>query len=230
MWLLMVLAVAPGAEAAMWIGGELGASWLGNADINITGNPTLGDTTLKNVKFNNPVVIGGLTVGYDFVKGGFLGYDYPAWMQYFGFVVDFTYNRVSIKQQTRTGIGTVNAAIAIPNIDGWVTAVAFGPYVHYGFFPDSTIPVGRIHPYLGAGPAVSTHGLNLGDLGLGGTSSTHMALWAEAGIRYILLPNVSMDTAFRYRFAQPTWTAGGTGVALRDFNSFNILARVNYHF
>ena len=65
---------------------------------------------------------------------------------------------------------------------------------------------------------------------MGGTTSTHMALWVEAWIRYILLPNVSMDTAFRYRFAQPSWTACGTGVDLRDFNSFNVLARVNYHF
>lgn len=224
----LITVLTTGAHAAMWVGGELGASWLGNADIKISGNPVLGDTTIKNVRFE-PAVIGGLTVGYDFVKGGFLGYDWPEWMKYFGIVVDFTYNRVSIKQQTRTGVGTVNGPVQLPVIDGWVTAVAFGPYVHYGFFPDSTIPVGRIHPYLGFGPAISTHGLNLGDLNLGSTTSTHLALWAEAGIRYILLPNVSMDTAFRYRFAQPSWTANSTTVDLRDFNSFNVLARVNYH-
>lgn len=213
----------------MWIGGELGATFLGDADIKISNHPVLGNTTVKAVRFE-PAVIGGLTLGYDFVKGGFLGYDYPEWMKYFGFVVDFTYNRVTIRGQTRNFTGNVTGRNTVPLIDGWVTAVAFGFYGHYGFFPDSVIPVGRVHPYLGFGPAISSHGIDVGNLGVGSTSSTHAALWAEAGIRYILLPNVSMDTAFRYRFAQPSWTAGSTGIKLQDFNSYTALLRVNYHF
>lgn len=228
--LMAALIMASGAQAAMWVGGELGASWLANGDIKISNSPLLGDSTAKGVRFDNPQAIGGLTIGYDFVNSGFLGYDWPKWMSYFGFLVDFTYNRIEISKQSRTFSGTVNQRVTIPEVDGWVTAVAFGPYVHYGFFPDSEITVGRVHPYLAAGPAIATARLNLGDLGVGGTTSTVLAFFAEAGIRYVLLPNVTADTAFRYRFASPSWNASNTGAKLRDFESFNVLARINYHF
>ena len=48
-------------------------------------------------KFDNPQVIGGLKVGTWFVKEGVLGYNYPDWMKYLGFYIDFSYQRLNIK-------------------------------------------------------------------------------------------------------------------------------------
>ena len=54
-------------------------------------------------------MIGGVTLGYDFVNTGFGAYAYPDWMKYFSFAMDFTYNRLTI-QDAGPGIGKYFAA------------------------------------------------------------------------------------------------------------------------
>jgi len=45
--------------------------------------------------FIRPSVIGGATIGYDFVNAGFGGRAWPDWMRYFSFAMDYTYNRLT---------------------------------------------------------------------------------------------------------------------------------------
>ncbi|MDO9070459.1 MAG: hypothetical protein Q7V36_02960, partial [Deltaproteobacteria bacterium] len=60
------------------------------------------------------------------------------------------------------------------------------------------------------------------------------ALVVEPGIRWMCLPNVSVDTAMRYRYASPSYNMDvfGTDLTLRanPLHQFAFLLRANYHF
>ena len=279
--LLVAAMMALPAHAAMWVGGEIGANFIADTDVKASGgglypkpvevnDPNAG--ALFNLKYKDmsfqPSVIGGLSVGYDFVNAGFLGYAWPDWMKYFGFIVDFTYNRLAIRNQFLpvSGIAMANGVnvtgTLFPHGNGWlfptagdtsnsaVCALAFLFYGHYGFFPDSEIPVGRVHPYLGVGPAIAFTSLDLGPYGMGTAYSTNIALACEGGVRFILLPNVTADVGFRYRYLTPSWSKSGNMTVPNAFpggalvtlspatlkasvdsiNSMTVLCRVNYHF
>jgi opacity protein-like surface antigen len=134
--------------------------------------------------------------------------------------------------------------------NGSIPVLAFLLYGHYGFFPDSEITIGRVHPYIGVGPAIAWTNLDFGPYGMGSSTSTNIALAVEGGVRFILLPNVTMDVGFRYRYLQPNWSHSGNmtvpnafpGGALvhlsnasikasvDEIDSFTVLTRVNYHF
>ena len=94
-------------------------------------------------------MIGGVTLGYDFVNTGFGAYNYPAWMRYFSFALDFTYNRLTIQD---SGPGSGDIYRETPELNGSESALTFLFMVHYGFLRDSEVPTGRINPYLGVGP------------------------------------------------------------------------------
>jgi opacity protein-like surface antigen len=233
MFLALTLVLAPGVgNAAMWVGGQLGGHIMDNTgyDVNVGGL----SATVQDVKME-PSVIGGITIGYDFVKEGFLGYDWPDWMKYFGVALDFTYNRMDIRgQQVNVNVpalGITIVGLPIPKIEGYAAVWTLLFYAHYGFLPDSEVPAGRLHPYVGVGPACLLSGVDLGAVGLGNSSNADIALVVEAGVRYFALKNVSLDTAFRYRWARPSWDfAGPTSVDMNDFNSFSFLFRASYHF
>lgn len=86
---------------------------------------------------------------------------------------------------------------------------------------------------LGVGPAVLFSGLNIGDINQS-DSSADVALVVEAGLRFMALKNVSLDTSFHYRYARPSYgyEVGGTPVDIdvKDFNAFSFLFRASYHF
>ena len=270
--LLVAAMLALPANAAMWVGGEIGANFIPSTSVTATGAGALGpanvgfDLKFKDVAFQ-PAVIGGLTVGYDFVNAGFAGYAWPDWMKYFGVIMDFTYNKVEIRNQfvpisgivTAGGVNVTNVLFPHANSNlfsevgassnGSVAALAFLIYGHYGFFPDSEIAVGRVHPYVGVGPGIAWTSLDLGPYGLGTSTSVNIALAVEGGIRFILLPNVTADLGFRYRYLCPSWSHSGNmsvptefvgvGIPLSpaalkasvdSINSMSVLARVNYHF
>jgi opacity protein-like surface antigen len=240
MVLALTLVLMPAsAMAAMWVGGQLGGNLMDNTNAGLSAaglSATINDLRVE------PSVIGGVTVGYDFIKEGFLGYDWPDWMKYFGVALDFTYNRMDIRGQSRTvTVGGVNIAnVAIPKMEGYAAAWSFLVYAHYGFLPDSVVPSGRLHPYVMVGPACMLTGLNVnsGGLGarLGSSSQADVALVVEAGVRYFALKNVSLDTSFRYRYAEPSWNFNNSILGVpatidaRDFNSFSFLFRASYHF
>ena len=159
-------------------------------------------------------------IGYDFVNTGFGGYNWPEWAKYFSVATDITYNRLTLNS-----IGGVN----IGNVDGYCVAWTFLVMAHYGFFPDSVIPSGRVNPYIGVGPAIVWSGLMWG-MAWHRLLSTNIALVVEPGIRWMAFPNVSIDTAFRWRYCAPSYDVARVNVKFNPLNQFTFLVRANYHF
>jgi opacity protein-like surface antigen len=236
MILAAVLLVLPvGAKAEMYIEAYLGANFASD----------LGDRTRINVDNGNyltgnlpgvaqPGVIGGLKVGTWFVKEGFLGYNYPDWMKYLGFYIDFSFHRLDLKNQNYnprqyTGAG----ALLFDNptdfkSEGTVATLAFMFAARYGFLPDSEVPFGRLQPYVAVGPAimfssqrpeVRSYGTGISGVTAGTTNidpgsrnSTDICLAVDAGIRYMALKNVSLDASFKYRYANPSYDFSGIAI------------------
>ena len=109
---------------------------------------------------------------------------------------------------------------------------------HYGFLPDSEVPSGRINPYLGVGPAIVWTGVEgTGNLLTSrnyttrfGDTAMNVALVVEPGIRWMAMKNVSIDTAMRYRYSQPSWSGDNITVKANPLHQIAFLIRANYHF
>jgi opacity protein-like surface antigen len=214
----------------MWVGGQIGGNF-NKADLSASVGNLSGS---KNINIR-PAVIGGATLGYDFVNAGFGAYAWPDWMKYFSFAMDLTYNKMEVHQN----FGVLSAG---SRLNGYELAWTFLFMAHYGFMPDSEVPSGRINPYIGVGPAIVWTGVegtipyhflagervrssNFGD------NAMNVALVVEPGIRWMAFKNVSVDTAFRYRYAVPSWTAEGNNATLKlTLHQFAFLVRANYHF
>jgi len=227
--LAALLALSGVAQSAMWVGGEIGGNF-NSANL----NASVGNFSASRDVLIRPSVIGGVTIGYDFVNAGFGAANYPSWMQYFSVALDFTYNRLAVY-----GIGVNNVNVLAPNsrLNGWEAAWTLLFMAHYGFLKDSEVPSGRINPYIGVGPAVVLTGVegtfNLrtraGRTANFGDTQTNVALVVEPGIRWMCFKNVSIDTAFRYRYAVPSWSDNIATLKL-NLNQFAFLLRANYHF
>ena len=234
-FLVLTLVALPGmAQSAMWVGGQVGGNFAASPDVDVTNSPVGFTTTWKSVKIE-PSVIGGITIGYDFIKEGFLGYDWPTWMKYFSFATDFTYNRFDMRGQYIDWSDTTPASGKgyFPKCEGSLAAWTFLFMAHYGFLADAEVPAGRLHPYVGVGPCILFSGLDIGDSSSGSRSSVDICLVTEAGLRFFALKNVSLDAAFRYRWASPTYGFVDGGVAhdvSLDAHQFSFLFRASYHF
>jgi opacity protein-like surface antigen len=230
MILAAVLLVLPvGAKAEMYVEAYLGGNFAGDASYRTTVNAPViaGHLSGRLPGHVQPAVLGGLKIGTWFVKEGFLGYNYPEWMKYFGFYLDFCYHRLDLKQ------GNFNFGVFPGNVfsnnlnanletEGTAATLAFMFAARYGFFKDSEVPFGRLQPYIAVGPAIlwSTQdptvdffalntSRNIGQFSGGPRSSTDIALAVEAGLRYMALKNVSLDLTFKYRWANPSYTFSG---------------------
>ncbi|MGA9755715.1 MAG: hypothetical protein WBV23_11295 [Desulfobaccales bacterium] len=227
-----LLALSGVAQSAMWAGVELGGNFVPSTKLSVAG------IDVNNTSFH-PAVIGGGTLGYDFVNAGFGGYAWPDWMKYFSVATDFTYNRLNMSSLGNIAGGSRE--------NGYVAAWTFLLMAHYGFLPDSEVPSGRINPYIGVGPAIVFSGINFSlpvpysalpqakYLGVGinsrfGTSATNVALVVEPGIRWVCLKNVSIDTAFRWRYCVPAYDFDNATVKVNPLNQLSFLVRANYHF
>jgi hypothetical protein len=224
-----LLALSGVAQSAMWVGAQLGGNFPLNTSLEVTAPGVNANISNFNVK---PSVIGGATIGYDFVNSGFGAYAWPDWMKYFSFAMDFTYNKLEVRGNQHVGLVLNNFnygyyALRNVKVDGYEAALTFLFMGHYGFLPDSEVPGGRINPYLGIGPAVLFSGMQ-------GNTSTNVALVVEPGIRWMCFSNVSIDTAMRYRYAQPSWTADvlnrDVTVKANPLHQLAFLLRANYHF
>ncbi len=230
-----LLALSGVAQSAMWVGAELGGTFQPNTNFTVNGNTTGGSQVM-------PAVVGGLTLGYDFVNAGFGAYGWPDWMKYFSVATDFTFNRLSI-QDAGPGIGALFPANS--RLNGYEAVWSFLLMAHYGFLPDSEVPSGRINPYIGVGPGIVFSGVNYslpvlpnlitkGGVGTNAhysASSTNVALVVEPGIRWMALKNVSIDTAMRWRFSEPSWDDGnGNTIKANPLSQWAVLVRANYHF
>jgi hypothetical protein len=219
-----MLALSGVAHSAMWVGAEIGGNFAtGSSDNNLFGVSTSADLGFR------PSVIGGATIGYDFVNSGFGAYAWPDWMKYFSFAMDLTYNRLRLSSINNISVGPFNFNDSVRvGVDGYCVAWTFLFMAHYGFMPDSEVPSGRINPYIGVGPAIVWSGFNIEGNNL---SAMNVALVVEPGIRWVALPNVSIDTAFRWRYAAPSYEFGNNlNLNVNPLNQFSFLVRANYHF
>ena len=233
-----MLALAGVAQSAMWVGAELGGNFPLKATVNGSVGPFDGSLGKLGIQ---PSVIGGATIGYDFVNSGFGAYAWPDWMQYFSFAMDITYNKLNIRGGQTVDVSLQNVNFGRQNllgssqtVKGYEVAWTFLFMAHYGFLRDSEVPSGRINPYIGVGPAILWSGFE-SPYGSGGANAMNVALIVEPGIRWMCLPNVSIDTAMRYRYAVPSYDLGhipGVGdLTLRPtLNQFAFILRANYHF
>jgi hypothetical protein len=228
-----LLAMSGVAQSAMWVGAELGGNFQPYPSVSVS---TPGFSKSQSTEIR-PSVIGGVTLGYDFVNAGFGAYAWPDWMKYFSFAMDFTYNRLPI-QYGGPGIGRYFAGNS--RLNGYEAALTFLFMFHYGFLPDSEVPSGRIHPYIGVGPAIVWTGVqatiptvyhrftqyssNYGD------NAMNVALVVEPGVRFMALPNVSIDVAMRWRYSQPSWNDQSVTIKVNPLNQFAPLIRASYHF
>jgi opacity protein-like surface antigen len=232
--LTLALLLAPGmVQAGMWISAEGGANFTASTSVNIAE---------ENEKFTpvkrEPAALGGLMIGYDFVKEGFLGYNYPDWMKYFSFVTDVTYNKAEVRKQlvTETEGGGAGWHEFFGPFEAELVCWSFMLKFRYGFFPDSEVPFGRLQPYLMVGPGIlfsSARGANEEGWYQFHASSVDVALVTEAGLRWMCLKNVSMDAGFRFRWAEPKYTIpheGTTTTMKTQYQLFTAMFRVSYHF
>ena len=221
-----LLALSGVAQSAMWVGAELGGNFPLNPKVNYDVGPFSGSLGSVGIQ---PSVIGGAIIGYDFVNSGFGAYAWPDWMQYFSFATDITYNRL----QVNGGQGSGLAYAVLPGnmrLKGYEVAWTFLFMAHYGFLRDSEVPSGRINPYIGVGPAILWSGFE-NAFGGGGASAMNVALVVEPGIRWVVLPNVSIDTAMRYRYAAPSYDiTNNVSLTANPLHQIAFLLRANYHF
>jgi hypothetical protein len=227
-----LLALSGVAQSAMWVGAELGGNFPASTNFSVNNFNINQDTKI------NASVIGGAIIGYDFVNSGFGAYAWPDWMKYFSFATDITYNRLVME----SGAGGIANVLPVNSrMNGYCIAWTFLFMAHYGFMPDSEVPTGRIVPYIGVGPAILFTGANFSlpappprvtaiSNSRFTTSATNVALVVEPGIRWMAMKNVSIDTAFRWRYAVPSWGNDVVTIKANPLNQFSFLLRANYHF
>jgi opacity protein-like surface antigen len=245
--LLLITAVSftlPGVGgAAMWIGAQGGPNFVADGDV----KASFGSADIARLKYvkTDPSFLGGVTIGYDFVKEGFLGRDWPNWMKYFSLALDLTYNNFSQPAQDVQAVIPSNPprrefTIHIDRANGYILELSLLFIAKYGFLPTPELPFGRLIPYVGVGPGIvfsvvdTSSGAFFAD---NSSDSCEMAIFTEAGVRYMVWRNISLDAAFRYRYVFPSYdrnydsTVGHFyGVGRIIAQSFGAIFRVNYHF
>ena len=219
--LALLTLVARTAQAEMYVEGYTGGNFAASASDMISGNYRndpfwgAGPFTTNHSGHIAPAVIAGLKIGTWFVREGFLGYNYPDRMKYFGFYIDFSYHRLLFRRQSGTWTNPTVPVYYRDNFfsEGNAITLAFMFAVRYGFFPDHEVPFGRLQPYIAVGPAILFSSQrptfyspnNDWTLKAPTDSTVYPALAVEAGLRWMVLKNVSLDASFKYRYAHPSY-------------------------
>jgi len=236
---LALLALAVGtAQAEMYVEGYLGGNIVATSPqpLELSVNPLFAQPANVDLQYPSTAQIsfmGGLKVGTWFVKEGFLGFNYPNWMKYLGFYLDFSFHKLNIQRS----IGSQKMFVTFVNrpsgfqyykffSQGNLVTVAFMFTFRYGFRPDEIAPFGRLQPYVAVGPAIfistirptirffpgrpdlpigNIHLFSNGYYGLSQTTSVNVGLALEFGLRWMLLKNVSMDSSIKYRYVQTNY-------------------------
>ncbi len=173
-----MVALPVAANAEMYVEGYIGGFGAVQNDFTATtvmhtggAIPSVGAVAYRVPGHIDPNVVGGVKVGTWFVKEGFLGCNYPNWMKYLGFYIDFSYNRLVYNQQNGSygyrGIttaatpqfGPAGSPIGLTGgslfyTQGAAPTLAFMFAGRYGFLKDETVPFGRLQPYIAVGPAI----------------------------------------------------------------------------
>jgi hypothetical protein len=213
--------VAGTARAEMYVEGYIGGNFATSASDMLSGNYRndpfwgAGPFTTDHSGHIAPAVVAGLKIGTWFVRDGFLGCNYPDWMKYLGFYIDFSYHRLLFRRQPGNWTNYTVPVVYQNNFfsAGNAFTLAFMFPVRYGFFPDREVPFGRLQPYMGVGPAIlfssqrpTFYSPNYDwTLKAPSDSTVYPALAVEGGLRWMVLKNVSLDASFKYRYAHPIY-------------------------
>ncbi len=103
LWVLAgLLLLAVPARAEMYVEAYLGGNFAGSPTDSNSGHwanaGAAGPFIFKSSGHIDPAVAGGLKLGTWFVREGFLGLNYPDWMKYLGFYLDFSYHRLDFRR------------------------------------------------------------------------------------------------------------------------------------
>jgi hypothetical protein len=262
MVLLLTLPVAAQAEVYMesLLGGAAAAN-LGSGSLQLNELPPVGSTNFSvNTGSVQPSLIGGGRLGTWFVPGGFLGFNYPKWMKYFGFYTDVSYqalnvNGVSIQPKSSNLVSSPGGEFST---GGFVVTWAFMFAGRYGFLPNEEVPFGRLQPWVGIGPAILFTAIwpkdtvnfpinldgprNIDSLSwnknISGAFAVTPGLVVDAGVRYMIVKKFSVSLSFRYRYARPNFhwdfsSENGGNARLNfspTYNLFSGMAGIAYHF
>lgn len=222
-------------DGEFYIGGYMGASFAQSQNLKYENGAILNNGTSQirvpgftasNNRFD-PGVVGGLKFGYFFKSIPYLGLEGET---------NVAPNRV--RQQNLKVSPAVNGsnAIIMTNQDwiNWTSALHI--VGRYGFLKDSEVPFGRLQPYVGIGPGLVCM-YDQQD------SAKNFSIDVMAGIRYMMLKNVSAYVEYKYdhqfdaemedhTFIAPSNFYGGTqgGTAHLPMDLHRIVLGVAYHF
>lgn len=249
-WIIVVM-VAVGiflpslAQSEFYVGAYLGPSFASSIDpsfdffADTPGEKFVFATrTARGVSVDTALLVGG-KIGYWFTRKSVFGLQMPSWLKYFGLEMDIGYQKLNWPRQEVT-IEPINRREVL-EMDGNALTVSFLFLARYGFYRDADVPVGRLQPYIGIGPVVfvSSSVLNIGEDFR--STEVDLGLAVETGLRYMILPKVSLNAAFRYRYlpnhvsvddsifdlGRPTRVY----IEMRsDYNLFDLMFGVAYHF
>ncbi len=250
-WLLTVLALwmvtgllSPGvAWGGVWAGVQGGWTYMASSNIDERGDYDF-QKTYENVKFDSGF-FGGVTVGYDFVREGALGRAWPGWMKHVSLVLDATYENVRFQRQAVT-VAVKGNYVDHPHYESGISPGGSISMIHitpmlvgrYGVFTSAEVPSGRVQPFLGVGAGVVISNLDLDNMDNQEKNKVDMSVLFEGGLRFMLLRNVSIDAAVRYRLIPTQF--GTTAFHSGEYRKINIdidnprfinaLLRLSYHF
>ena len=242
--LALVALLAGAVQAEMFVEGYIGGNWAANAPDEFTWGGYWRPSYQGHI---DPAFQGGLKLGAWFDRTGVLsGINFPAWMRYFGFWLDFSYHTLNAPERVWT-VGPLAPGPLSGTFwsEGAVATLAFMFGARYGFFPDAEVPFGRLQPYVAVGPALmfswqqpTINTIN-GQWDADSSSSTNVGLAVEAGLRWMALKNVSLDVSFKYRYFNPTYKYSPTPWELwpdpdsylrPNFHLFSLQVGAAYHF
>jgi opacity protein-like surface antigen len=242
------------AKAELYLEGYIGGNFPIDSPSKLLPRTHLGWWFDPGLKPNhiNPALIGGIKIGTWFVKEGLLGFNYPEWMKYLGFYVDFGYHPLNFSKRATTGkvidpyvpYYAPSSVTPLPytfESNGGTVTMAFMLALRYGFLPDRDVPFGRLQPYAAVGPAIllswqkptfSAQGtpplpLSKSVITPDISRRINIGMAVEAGLRWTVFENVSMDISCKYRFLRSRYEYTISGEFYHSLHCTNWL--VNYN-
>lgn len=171
----------------------------------------------------DPGVVGGLKLGYFCHKFPYLGCEFEG---------NFTRNEVkSGSLSLSPPVGGQTSGV-INSKEFHIMTWSFHLLGRYGFLPDKEVPFGRVQPYVGIGPGWVVIWSDT-------DSGKNLSLEALAGVRYMLLKNLSTFVEYKYSRqwqveleSQEIIHANGfqRGTSKFDFSSHKIVVGIAFHF